>query len=181
MTTVYRLYDDRDQLLYVGIADHWPSRMKQHSREKPWWSQVCATKLEHHSDRDAAARREVEVIRTEHPRHNVVHNGTTLPRKPPTLWKCDRCGGAADYLQCLWDDVAYPNWECVCKACDTHGDRVRYWIATSRLTTYQHTEDWLCHLNRKGWFNDIPWIHMVARAWVGKITPVVNTRKWSPL
>lgn len=74
MTTLYRLYSNAGRLLYVGVADNWPSRMKQHAREKPWWGEVASTRFEQYDSRDKALSAEAAAIRSERPIHNVLHN-----------------------------------------------------------------------------------------------------------
>jgi predicted GIY-YIG superfamily endonuclease len=76
-TALYRLYDDSDALLYIGIAGNPGRRFEQHRRDKPWWGQVARITLEHHPTRDKALTAETEAIRTEHPRYNIA--GTTNP------------------------------------------------------------------------------------------------------
>lgn len=80
-TTLYRLYNDAADLLYVGIAGNPGRRFEQHAEDKPWWSEVAATKLEHFATREAACAAEVAAITTEKPQHNVMHNnGRAKPR-----------------------------------------------------------------------------------------------------
>lgn len=70
-TSLYRFYDGSGQLLYVGVSNHPIPRYDQHGNEKPWWSEVATSKMEHHSTRDAALTAEAVAIRDERPRHNV--------------------------------------------------------------------------------------------------------------
>lgn len=79
MTTLYRLYDSADQLLYVGIAEHWGTRFNRHHETKPWFAEVANVRLEQFATRDEALRAEADVIRAEHPQHNIVHNGKPNP------------------------------------------------------------------------------------------------------
>lgn len=79
-TTVYRLYNHADTLLYIGIARNWPSRMTQHASDKPWWPDVRRVTTELHPTRKKALDVERDAIVTERPQHNVVHNGTKKPR-----------------------------------------------------------------------------------------------------
>lgn len=82
MTTLYRLYNSADELLYIGIAEHWPSRLNSHRSDKPWFGEVIQVRLVHYQSRAEAAQAEREMIRTECPRHNVQHNRETRqPRK----------------------------------------------------------------------------------------------------
>ena len=72
---LYRLRDANGALLYVGVSNDWPTRMKQHQADKPWWSDVLAVELV----RMDCSRRQLEaiekaVIKAEAPIHNVVHN-----------------------------------------------------------------------------------------------------------
>ncbi|MFB4275783.1 GIY-YIG nuclease family protein [Nonomuraea sp. MTCD27] len=71
-TTLYRLYDTADRLLYVGVAGNPGRRFEQHRAEKPWWGQVARITLEHHPTREAALDAELTAIRTENPRHNIA-------------------------------------------------------------------------------------------------------------
>lgn len=84
MTTLYRLYAADGALLYVGIADSWPSRMRQHARQKPWWTEVTTVRLEHHPLRGVAERAERAAIQSERPRHNITHNDARQVA-PPTI------------------------------------------------------------------------------------------------
>lgn len=77
-TTLYRFYDAKGTLLYVGIAGNPGRRFDQHAKGpggKPWWSQVVGSTMEHFPDRATAAAAEVRAIVAESPVHNVVHNG----------------------------------------------------------------------------------------------------------
>lgn len=76
-TTLYRLYDHQDRLLYIGIARSWPSRMTQHAADKTWWKDVHRVAVEEHSSRPAALEAERSAIGSEAPLHNVVHNSKT--------------------------------------------------------------------------------------------------------
>ncbi|MFD5570403.1 GIY-YIG nuclease family protein [Streptomyces cadmiisoli] len=71
-TAVYRLYDEAEQLLYVGVAVDPPVRFRQHRRDKPWWSQVNLREVEWFDDREAALKVEAEAIVRELPRHNDI-------------------------------------------------------------------------------------------------------------
>lgn len=99
-TTLYRLYDAKGGLLYVGIATRWHSRMGQHAHDKPWFHEVKATKLEEYPNRAEALRAEAAAIQAERPVHNVKHNGRkpakpqrpTSPNKVKRAFGCHYCG-----------------------------------------------------------------------------------------
>jgi predicted GIY-YIG superfamily endonuclease len=94
MTALYRLYSADGVLLYVGIADNVLNRLKQHSKDKPWWPHVATTTHQTFPARADAEAAEKRAIRTERPVHNVVHNR----QQPPATfverhinWTCELC------------------------------------------------------------------------------------------
>jgi predicted GIY-YIG superfamily endonuclease len=102
-TTLYRLYNSQDRLLYIGIAGNPGRRFQQHRGDKPWWGEVSRTELEHYADRDQAAAAELEAIRDEKPLYNVVG----APREVRTLTFIVRCSicqepidDGAGYVEC---------------------------------------------------------------------------------
>ena len=73
-TTLYRLYDWVDDLLYVGISESAMTRFSQHLIGKEWWTDVALIRLQHFETRAEAVAAETEAIRSECPRHNIRHN-----------------------------------------------------------------------------------------------------------
>jgi hypothetical protein len=71
---VYRLWDDEDQLLYIGSSYDPDRRLRDH-RDKPWWPSVARSAVEWHDSRHGAYRAELEAIVAEDPRHNVYGTG----------------------------------------------------------------------------------------------------------
>lgn len=71
-TTLYRLYDEGGDLLYVGISTRPLQRVREHSKGQTWWTEVASQTFEHYPTRQAAADAELDAIRTEHPRYNIV-------------------------------------------------------------------------------------------------------------
>ena len=51
---LYRFFDRTDVLLYVGITANLPTRMKNHSKGKPWWTQIHNITIEHFDTRQDA-------------------------------------------------------------------------------------------------------------------------------
>lgn len=70
---VYRLYGADDRLLYVGATINVQQRLRDHGRDKEWWSEVARTEVsEPYESWDPAHAAEIEAIRAEHPAYNVV-------------------------------------------------------------------------------------------------------------
>ncbi|MDQ6721875.1 MAG: GIY-YIG nuclease family protein [Candidatus Dormibacteraeota bacterium] len=74
MTTLYRFYDRRGDLLYVGISLGFLIRWGQH-RDKEWWHQIARSTLQHFPSRELALAAESLAIRDEHPRFNIKGRG----------------------------------------------------------------------------------------------------------
>lgn len=70
-TALYRLYDQDDELLYVGISNNPERRFLNHRTTKPWWASVESTQIDWYETRLQAARAETKAIATEKPRFNI--------------------------------------------------------------------------------------------------------------
>jgi hypothetical protein len=81
---LYRCYDARMELLYVGETNNWERRMREHRRRSPWW-QYAVEDSEHivrewhfgPTAKDAeksATVAQTHAIKTEHPLHNGAEN-----------------------------------------------------------------------------------------------------------
>jgi predicted GIY-YIG superfamily endonuclease len=105
---LYRFFDAEGALLYVGITNHLPQRLRDHDRNKPWFDNVANVRVEHFPDRKSVLDAEREAIRTEKPRHNIQHNrGAALQRRP----------SLADSVTWLFDGFTtelflYPELDC---------------------------------------------------------------------
>ena len=73
-TTLYRLFDKKNELLYVGIAGNVGRRMESHAELQPWWLAVTHITVEHLPSRPKALLEEKRVIKSEHPRYNIIHD-----------------------------------------------------------------------------------------------------------
>lgn len=80
-TAIYRFYGEKDVLLYVGITDRFGVRWSNHAKQKPWWPEVRRHTAEWFDTREEAADAEKVAIKTERPKHNIVHQ--PRPPKPP--------------------------------------------------------------------------------------------------
>lgn len=98
---LYRIFDEDDALLYVGITNNPKGRILGHQSDKPWWPSVSTITLAHFPDREALEAAERVAVATEKPRFNVVLNeftqawcraeGHVAPGKP----KCEECRALA--------------------------------------------------------------------------------------
>ncbi|MGW5711584.1 GIY-YIG nuclease family protein [Streptomyces olivaceus] len=70
LTTLYRLFDGDDRLLYVGTSVDPQNRWEQHAREKLWWSSVARATVDWYPDRTSAMAAEIAAIQAEEPLHN---------------------------------------------------------------------------------------------------------------
>lgn len=74
-TAIYRLYDEADRLLYVGITSEPRTRLRGHRRDQEWWPEVVMSEIEWCETRAAAEVDEKRAIEEEHPKYNRVFNG----------------------------------------------------------------------------------------------------------
>lgn len=72
---LYRFYDERGRLLYIGITGDVRARFRQHADSKAWWKQVAVREIVHCRTRADLLAAEREAIIRERPRYNVIHNG----------------------------------------------------------------------------------------------------------
>jgi predicted GIY-YIG superfamily endonuclease len=71
--TLYRLYDDADRLVYVGLAYDFHKRMKQHAAKSWWWEQVATYTTEDYPTWREGCDAERWAIVREQPRWNIEH------------------------------------------------------------------------------------------------------------
>lgn len=94
---LYRLRGVNGDLLYVGITRDWPTRMKQHQADKPWWCEVAGIELV----RVLGTRQQIEaiekaVIKAERPIYNVVHNERPTTDNPFRQHRYGASSGLSD-------------------------------------------------------------------------------------
>lgn len=117
-TALYRMYDTRGRLLYVGITGRLPDRLGQHQDGKPWWVEVESIRVEHFETREEASIAEITAIVNEGPEYNVAHavNGGTpsfyvidVGKEHDPCPVCDRILlGGRTLLECVFDGHGIP-------------------------------------------------------------------------
>ena len=70
-TSLYRLYDQHGNLLYVGVTQSLIARMGQHRLTARWYRDVVRIDVQHFDDRAEAMAAETAAIQTESPRYNI--------------------------------------------------------------------------------------------------------------
>lgn len=80
-TAIYRLFDEHERLLYVGITNTLLRRIREHAAEKPWWPDVAFRTVTWHEDRADAEGEETNALLTENPAHNAAGPPTRVPQR----------------------------------------------------------------------------------------------------
>ena len=69
---LYRMFDEADQLLYIGVTRHLIRRKSKHKKSKAWYGDVSRITCEPFTSRIVAEDAELEAIQTENPRYNIA-------------------------------------------------------------------------------------------------------------
>jgi excinuclease UvrABC nuclease subunit len=72
--TLYRFYNQNDQLLYVGITKFFEPRLKQHYKNAEWFFETSRVTLEHYQTRQDVEQAESRAIKSEKPKYNIAKN-----------------------------------------------------------------------------------------------------------
>jgi predicted GIY-YIG superfamily endonuclease len=79
---LYRVWSAAGDLLYVGISQNAFHRLSQHrsSSRSPWTAEMASFAIVEYPSRKAALEAERSAIKSESPKHNIVHRwGTDVP------------------------------------------------------------------------------------------------------
>lgn len=71
---VYRAFDRKDMLLYVGSTRSTQRRLDEHKSCSEWFKYATAFTFERFKSREAALEAEKKIIKKERPIFNVAHN-----------------------------------------------------------------------------------------------------------
>lgn len=81
-TAVYRLYSERDALLYVGITHQPDVRFAQHAKDKWWWGEVHRREMDWADTRAEASIAEQDLVEHLTPRYNAAMPPWRIPDPP---------------------------------------------------------------------------------------------------
>lgn len=74
---VYALYNDDDDIIYVGYSGNFKQRMDDHRSRQPWWPEATRVQCFDFDTVEQARAKEAEVIARVDPVYNV--RGRTAP------------------------------------------------------------------------------------------------------
>lgn len=80
-TALYRYFDDKDRLLYIGISSSLGGRHKTHIGSSHWMELTARSEVVRYPSRAKAEDAEREAIKTEQPLFNKQHNDTPKARE----------------------------------------------------------------------------------------------------
>lgn len=79
-TDLYRHYDSRSELLYVGISLSAVARLSQHKLHAHWFTDIRRVEIERFDTPDRARAAERKAIKGEKPKHNIAHRIIVRPK-----------------------------------------------------------------------------------------------------
>jgi len=80
---LYRMYNEKHKLLYVGITRNALNRFSGHLQTQIWFPEVAHISLEYYATRDDLREAEKHIIQYEQPRYNKDHPKPTGIRPSP--------------------------------------------------------------------------------------------------
>ena len=101
--TVYRVYNERDGLLYIGCTHDITDRMRTHAKRAPWFWRMDSLITEEFPDMKSARLAEYLAIADEAPLYNVLGtwSRTQRPEPPPVTSTAEGMAHAARAVQAL--------------------------------------------------------------------------------
>lgn len=81
-THLYRHYDSKSTLLYVGVSLNAVVRLSQHKKTSHWFKDLARVEMECFPDRKKALKAERDAIIKEDPVHNIRLKQFKIPEKP---------------------------------------------------------------------------------------------------
>lgn len=74
-TDLYRHFNEKGDLLYVGISINALSRLYSHKRNSHWYGEISSLTIQHFANEKAAQEAEIVAIKSEGPMWNLKHAG----------------------------------------------------------------------------------------------------------
>lgn len=100
-TSLYRLYDKAERLLYVGMSADPVGRIEVHMKTQPWALEVAEARFEWHGTRWHAETAEIIAIKGERPAYNYQHAQGARPIHRLVRDAMDEVRNSADPEQTL--------------------------------------------------------------------------------
>lgn len=99
---LYRIWNEDGELLYVGATTDPGHRLREHHLQQPWWDEAASVTLQRLATYIELAEAEIEAIRSENPKYNVIH--TEKPRVSAMKPRRPQEGGGSVYQRAdgLW-------------------------------------------------------------------------------
>lgn len=184
---LYRAYDRRGRLLYVGKSLGPAARFRGHSQTQPWWHEVDTIRLEHFPDDKLASEAEKAAIQAEKPRYNIVH--AVGDRHRAVIWEPPACCCGAHHE--LPPDPRDPNRDEYYTACEVARiwrcteEYVHWLISTKQIKTHFVRRRWLIHHSQlrdelREPPADVP-DHILGNRTVAKLSAAVATAFTTPV
>ena len=104
---LYRYFDSKNRLLYVGISISAATRLGQHRTASGWYTDAVRIDIEKFASRRAAMSAEKEAIKLEKPQHNIKHVEVEKPICAADYIKDERLTTVTRMFSNYWyDEVA---------------------------------------------------------------------------
>ena len=71
---LYRMWDAKEELIYIGISRSAMVRLSEHQQTKEWATEIHNITLEYFDSRELCRLAETKAIKSEKPKYNIVHN-----------------------------------------------------------------------------------------------------------
>jgi hypothetical protein len=176
---LYRFFDTGGGLLYVGITNDPGRRWGRHASDKPWWHEVDRIGIERYPDRVSVLAPELEAIKNEHPRYNVLHVvPVSVPSEPgPRPGVCE-CGARATVLYVLYQDIverqeSRKNWEAKQSG--------RLWNFTTDLLDFPAKAKWRASCDEHAAMDGGPYEFPYPtswRDWAMRTAHLMESKRW---
>jgi predicted GIY-YIG superfamily endonuclease len=144
---LYRCYNRKESLLYVGMTNNPEDRFKHHRTHQPWWPYVDHITLQQYATRRELAGAEATAIQDEHPKFNVVTpTGTPTLRTPGRrsvpVWSEPSAFGSVvpEYgflIEQTLEQQLFPCVECAARAIYCEGETVTCQLCAAEWTFEQ--------------------------------------------